>query len=81
MTKVEEARRELWEWIADSSNGEKVIQLADAYGATRALAAHVEACIERCDDRASRDAGFQFHTDCGDGWYCEKGKEIEELGR
>ena len=43
---------------------------ADVY----ALAVHVDACHLR-DSPFLRDAGDW--TKCGDGWYCDKGKEIE----
>ena len=69
---VDEARRELWEWVADSTNGEKVRQLADAY----ALAAHVEACEEEAHDRAAIRANGSLAAKCGDRWYCAKAKEL-----
>ena len=68
---VEEARQKLEDvagnfYLARTS----IMEAADAY----ALAAHVDACGRVCSELDRIDAL------CGEGWYCEDGREIEELG-
>ena len=48
------------------------------------LAAHVGACLQVKPDLPSNATLVQRTGSlirCGDGWYCEKAKEIEELGK
>ena len=47
-----------------------------AYGAARELKGHVGACVMKEWFAPGPDSGA-WH-DCGDGWLCDKGKEIEE---
>ena len=68
---VDEARKALEQLGYEEWQGyEEVMRRADAY----ALAAHVEACI-----RDDTDGAGEWARRCGDGWYCENAKRIEEL--
>ena len=63
----------------DSKDGweHNITIAADAY----ALQAHVDAC-ERVGIASTADKNRTFpYVVCGDGWYCDKAKRIEELGR
>ena len=74
---VEEARQKLEDvagsfYLARTS----IMEAADVYGDARELKGHVDACQETSGN------GYDgpWH-DCGDGWLCDVGKEIEELGK
>ena len=53
-----------------------VMNAVDAYGAARELKGHVGAC-----NKWRYPATADHALYCGDGWLCDKAKEIEELGR
>ena len=89
MNKVEETHRALLEAIAayvmavarDAASGttkdsvgakEDMIVAIRAYGAARELKGHVAACGRVCSELDRLDAL------CGEGWYCDVGREIEE---
>ncbi len=44
------------------------------------LATHVDACMMLGPQPLLENAG-QPRASCGDGWYCNRAKEIQELGR
>ena len=78
MTTVKEARGEVRGWINNPLRSKwvkaKTMEAADAYGAARELKGHVEAC-----EAVPPDGVPVYH--CGDGWLCDVGREIKELGR
>ena len=81
---IQEARQALEETIEQEQGSRetlgqyvnRVLEAADAYAQARALAAHVDAC-----EKYGGGAFGKSAVDCGDGWYCEVAKEIEQLGR
>ena len=54
---------------------DRVMEAADAYGAARELKGHVDTCgaYQPVHPNAPESGPA-----CGDGWICDKGKEIEE---
>ncbi len=80
---LQEAREALsFEVDSDNPPYTEIMRLADAYAAARALAAHVDACIWHMTPKDDHNINMEYVvTRCGDGWYCEKAKAIQELGR
>jgi hypothetical protein len=60
------------------AQGYAIMEAADAYALAARLAGHVDAC--GAAGRTASGKGWR-RRECGDGWYCEKAKEIQELGR
>ena len=64
--------------MGDVAPFEKFQATVRAYGAARALAAHVEAC----GDAHHHDVDKPPVAACGEGsWYCPKAKAIQGLGK
>ena len=77
---VEEARQKLEDvagsfYLARTS----IMEAADAYGAARELKGHVDACHDAAGrvSITGKGLGAKFR-ECGDGWLCDVGREIEE---
>lgn len=87
MSKIEEARKALEAVLKNLVGSQaEVMKAADAYGDTRELKGHVDACSEvkiRETPMTAGKGGMSVVEEiCGvAGWLCNAGREIEELGR
>ena len=81
MSKIEAARenamRQLSRAIPVKKGGDRPYYLCEKAIDAYALAAHVDACQREGPPPSYAD--MYFTPKCGDGWYCDKAKEIEEL--